>query len=237
MREILFILDDVSDERATAEQCARISFNPMFGEFETVRDYCKLFLTNCVSFDYKNDLKLFAFLLPMEYVFEDFIFGFIDKEIELITAKAQRSDTYLDVDETFQLKPDLWLKSDEKSLIADTKYKIVYSDESDPKKGISQNDLYQMLAYAVRFEVDEIILFYPNTMKQNQEEKTELKIKDTLANGKEITIKAYQLPILNAALLDRGLEERTLSDLFGTTSLELKNKLEIVLDLTMYMAH
>lgn len=237
LREILFILDDVSDERATAEQCARISFNPMFGEFETVRDYCKLFLTNCVSFDYKNDLKLFAFLLPMEYVFEDFIFGFIDKEIELITAKAQRSDTYLDVDETFRLKPDLWLKSDEKSLIADTKYKIVYSDESDPKKGISQNDLYQMLAYAVRFEVDEIILFYPNTMKQNQEEKTELKIKDTLANGKEITIKAYQLPILNAALLDRGLEERTLSDLFGTTSLELKNKLEIVLDLTMYMAH
>ncbi|MBT3423302.1 MAG: hypothetical protein HN431_10900, partial [Bacteroidetes bacterium] len=46
LREILFILDEVSDERATAEQCSRISFNPMFGEFETVRDYCQLFLTN-----------------------------------------------------------------------------------------------------------------------------------------------------------------------------------------------
>lgn len=95
LREILFILDEVLDERATAEQCAKISFNPMFGEFEVVRDYCLLFLTNCISFDYKNDLKLFAFLLPMEYVFEDFIFGFIDKEIERVTAKAQRSDTYL----------------------------------------------------------------------------------------------------------------------------------------------
>ena len=61
LREILFILDEVSDERATAEQCSRISFNPMFGEFETVRDYCQLFLTNCISFDYKNDLKLFRF--------------------------------------------------------------------------------------------------------------------------------------------------------------------------------
>lgn len=61
------------NERSTAEQCSRISFNPMFGEFETVRVYCQLFLTNCISFDYKNDLKLFAFLLPMEYVFEDFI--------------------------------------------------------------------------------------------------------------------------------------------------------------------
>ena len=230
LREILFILDEVSDERATAEQCARISFNPMFGEFETVRDYCQLFLTNCVSFDYKNDLKLFAFLLPMEYVFEDFIFGFIDKELEEVTAKAQRSDTYLDEGKTFNLKPDLWLKTEEKSLIADTKYKIVYSDEKDPKKGISQNDLYQMLAYAVRFEVDEIILFYPNTLKQAQEDNTELTIKDALAQDKEISVKAFQLPIINRELLSAELEAKTdLNDLFETTKEELKTKIKMVL--------
>ena len=238
LREILFILDEVSDERATAEQCSRISFNPMFGEFETVRDYCQLFLTNCISFDYKNDLKLFAFLLPMEYVFEDFIFGFIDKELEKVTAKAQRSDTYLDEGKAFNLKPDLWLKTDHKSLIADTKYKIVYSDEKDPKKGISQNDLYQMLAYAVRFEVDEIILFYPNTIKQGQKEETELTIKDALAAGKEISIRAFQLPIINRALLETDLEANTdLSELFESTRQELINKIEKILVPTMYIAH
>ena len=238
LREILFILDEVTDERATAEQCSRISFNPMFGEFETVRDYCLLFLTNCISFDYKNDLKLFAFLLPMEYVFEDFIFGFIDKELEKITAKAQRSDTYLDEGKAFNLKPDLWLKTDHKSLIADTKYKIVYLDEKDPKKGISQNDLYQMLAYAVRFEVDEIILFYPNTIKQEQEEETELTIKDALADGKEISIRAFQLPIINRALLETDLEAKTdLSELFESTRQELINKIEKILLPTMYIAH
>jgi 5-methylcytosine-specific restriction enzyme subunit McrC len=238
LREILFILDEVSDARATAEQCSRISFNPMFGEFETVRDYCQLFITNCISFYYKNDLKLFAFLLPMEYVFEDFIFGFIDKELEKVTAKAQRSDTYLDEGKAFNLKPDLWLKTDHKSLIADTKYKIVYSDEKDPKKGISQNDLYQMLAYAVRFEVDEIILFYPNTIKQGQEEETELTIKDALADGKEISIRAFQLPIINRELLETGLETNTdLSELFETTRLELINKIEKILVPTMYIAH
>jgi len=238
LREILFILDEVSDERATAEQCSRISFNPMFGEFETVRDYCQLFLTNCISFDYKNDLKLFAFLLPMEYVFEDFIFGFINKELEKVTAKAQRSDTYLDVGKAFNLKPDLWLKTDHKSLIADTKYKIVYSDEKDPKKGISQNDLYQMLAYAVRFEVDEIILFYPNTIKQVQEKETELTIKDALANGKEISIKAFQLPIINRALLKTDLETNTdLSALFETTRQKLIKKIKKILVSTMHIAH
>ena len=238
LREILFILDEVSDERATAEQCSRISFNPMFGEFETVRDYCQLFLTNCISFDYKTDLKLFAFLLPMEYVFEDFIFGFIEKELEKVTAKAQRSDTYLDEGKAFNLKPDLWLKTDHKSLIADTKYKIVYSDEKDPKKGISQNDLYQMLAYAVRFDVDEIILFYPNTIKQSQEEETELTIKDALADGKEISIRAFQLPIINRELLESDLEAKTdLSELFESTKQYLKNKIEKILVPTMYISH
>src|SRR5690554_787966 len=230
LREILFILDEVSDVRATAEQCARIKFNPMFGAFETVRDYCHLFLSNCISFDHKNDLKLFAFLLPMEYVFEDFIFGFIEKELENITAKSQRSDIYLDEERAFNLKPDLWIKTPEKSLIADTKYKIVYSDEKDPKKGISQSDLYQMLAYAVRFEVDEIILFYPNTLKQNQEEESELTIKDALADGKEISIKAFQLPIINRELLGKDLVSRiSLNELFEETKEKLKERLEEVL--------
>lgn len=230
LREILFILDEVSDERATAQQCSRITFNPMFSQFETVRDYCELFLNNCISFDYKNDLKLFAFLLPMEYVFEDFIFGFIEKELEEITAKSQRSDTYLDEAKTFNLKPDLWLKTDTKSIIADTKYKIVYANETDPKKGISQNDLYQMLAYAIRFNVEEIILFYPNTIIQIQDKETELMIKDSLAGDKEIIIKAFQLPIINRELMTNDLiSTKDLKDLFEATKIGLKNRIRNII--------
>ncbi|MDC1369142.1 McrC family protein [Cyclobacteriaceae bacterium] len=230
LREILFILDEVSDERATAEQCSRITFNPIFGAFETVRDYCQLFLNNAVSFDYKNDLKLFAFLLPMEYVFEDFIFGFIEKEIPSINAKSQRGDTYLDEEGVFKLKPDLFLQTSERSLIADTKYKIVYSADKDPKKGISQNDLYQMLAYAVRFEVDEIVLFYPNTIVGDQNYKAQLIIKDKWAEGKEINIKAFQLPILDKSVMTLTVDTKhKLSELFELTKLELKESIERII--------
>jgi len=230
LREILFILDEVSDESATAVQCTKISFNPMFGEFETVRDYCQLFLTNCISFDYKNDLRLFAFLLPMEYVFEDFIFGFIEKEIETVSAKSQRRDIFLDEAKIFNLKPDLFIRNGTKSIIVDTKYKIVYSNVSDPKKGISQSDLYQMLAYAVRFEVDEIILFYPNTLKGNQETRTDFTIKDMFANNKEISIKVYQLPVLNKSLFESELRTNAdLCEIFKSTKVELKEKIEKIL--------
>ena len=144
--------------------------------------------------------------------------------------------TFLDVGESFKLKPDLWLEMNEKSVIADAKYKIIYSDEKDPKKGISQSDLYQMLAYAVRFEVDEIILFYPNTIKQAQEEETELTIKDALADGKEILIRAFQLPIINRKLLESDLITKTdLSELFEVTRQELINKIENILVPTTYI--
>lgn len=230
LREILFILDDVSDVKATSEQCASIRFNPMMSDFETVRDYCQLFLSNCISFDYKNELKLFAFLLPMEYVFEDFVFGFIDKELESVKAKAQRCDVNLDEAGQFALRPDLFLKTAEKSLIADTKYKIVYSDDTDPKKGISQSDLYQMLAYSIRFNVDEIILFYPSTLSDEQEHSGQLLVKDQLAGGKSITIKTFQLQIMDRNLIGMPIEKQLLlSELFSNTKVILKSKLEEIL--------
>jgi 5-methylcytosine-specific restriction enzyme subunit McrC len=166
----------------------------------------------------------------MEYVFEDFIYGFIDRELPSISVRSQRSDTYLDEGKIFNLKPDLWLKTSHRSLIVDTKYKIVYDDLKDTKKGISQSDLYQMLAYAVRFGVKEIILFYPETIKSDQIQESELTLKDTLADGKEILIKIFQLPIIERILLERPFETNiNLSKLFEPTRLRLVSRLEEIL--------
>jgi 5-methylcytosine-specific restriction enzyme subunit McrC len=241
LREILFMLDEVTDTPATAKQCHRIQFNPLFSDFETVRDYCSLFLSNSISFDYKNDLKLFAFLLPMEYVFEDFLFGFIDRELPQVNASSQRSDTFLDEAHNFRLRPDLWIettyadqqKTIKRSFIADTKYKIVYSDGDDLKHGISQSDLYQMLAYAMRFKVDEIKLFYPNTLVTAQLASGEIIIQDALAGNHPIRITTHQLPIIRHALFNESLQpELSLAALFEDTRMELKKALEVALELS-----
>jgi 5-methylcytosine-specific restriction enzyme subunit McrC len=206
LNDILFILDEVEDINVSSDTMKRMKFNPMFSSFETIRDYCVLFLDNSVSFNYKNDLKLFAFLLPMEYVFEDFIFGFIDKEIDEVKAKSQVGSKHLDVEENFKLKPDLKLFFDNRSIVADTKYKIVYADEKDTKKGISQTDLYQVLAYAVRFKVNEIVLYYPNTIHVTDPNNSELSIIDELAENQKIKIRSFQLPIINFDLFSKDFE-------------------------------
>lgn len=228
LSEILFMLDEVKDISTSSAQMKRMSFNPMFASFETVRDYCVLFLENSVSFNYKNSLKLFAFLLPMEYVFEDFIFGFIDKEIDLVKAKGQIRNTHLDESKDFALKPDLHLEIEGRRIIADTKYKIVYSDEKDPKKGISQNDLYQMIAYAIRFNTTEIVLYYPNTIDNYQGKVKEIDIVDELANDQKIEIRAYQLPVINKQLFEPHFQvsEESLMWDFEETKIELIKKIK-----------
>ena len=231
LNDILFLLDEVSDKNISAQECKKILFNPMFSSFETVRDYCVLFLENSISFNYKNSLKLFAFLLPMEYVFEDFIFGFIDREIDGVKPYGQVKDTFLDSEKKFNLRPDLVLISGENKYIADTKYKMVYADENDPKKGISQNDLYQMVAYAIRFNTADIKLFYPNTIHSNGFTKVNsIHIEDALANNKSIKIEAYQLSIIDKYITTETLKEKKLLfDNFDNLKLALKEELKVIL--------
>ncbi len=228
LSEILFILDNVRDERASAKECSNIVFNPMYKEFETVRDYCTIFLNNSISINYKNDLRLFAFLLPMEYLFEDFVFGFINKELNDINVKSQVSSVYLDEGKVFRLKPDLCISTTTKKFIADTKYKIVYSDKGDTKNSILQNDLYQMIVYAIRFNIQDIILLYPNMLKNRHRGMSEIKILDKLAKNKLINISSYQLPIINYELFDTESDFRNieLSELFKKQKEVLKIKLE-----------
>jgi 5-methylcytosine-specific restriction enzyme subunit McrC len=179
------------------------------------------------AFNHKNDLKLFAFLLPMEYVFEDFIYGFIDKEIEGVNPNGQAKGTHLDVGEKFALIPDLILDLGHKRIIADTKYKIVYSDDNDPKKDISQSDLYQMVAYAVRFGIQEIKLLYPNTVAMDCQQVATIQIQDTLADNKEITITAHQLPIIdNTITIATLLQHDKLLDCFEGLKESLTTKLK-----------
>lgn len=225
LNDILFLLDEVSEVNISSEACKRIQFNPMFADFETVRDYCVLFLENSVSFNYKNDLKLFAFLLPMEYVFEDFIFGFIDKELEVVKAKSQAKYS-LDEEKHFGLKPDLLLYSNGRKIIADTKYKMVYADIIDNKKDIAQSDLYQMVAYAIRFKANEVKLLYPNTIKTTHVTTLKtIEIIDELASSEKISITTHQLPFLDKSLTVADLDCKKLSDCFIHLKEELKREL------------
>jgi len=157
---ILFILSEVSEVDYFASDCDRVSLNPLFADHQSVLSLCKLYLSNQVVDMENQGSTNFCFLLPMEYVFEDFIFGFLSDKWPALNFKSQsieylarRNDSSL-----FQIRNDIYLPG---QLIIDTKYKT-RSSKDGLKAGVSQVDLYQMISYAIRRNCNDVLLLYPD---------------------------------------------------------------------------
>ena len=209
--EIIFLLDDVEDVQMTYDDCEKVKLNPFFNELNVVLDYCKLFLSNSMVFSYKEEFEVFAFLLPMEKIFEDFVTGFLDENRKDLDIHAQKQDRYLASTKdsgVFQLIPDIFIQNKANhtnNTIVDTKYKIL-NINTDSKKGVSQADMYQVISYAIRYEVSDIILLYPTSIS-NPENSGNVKnagsslacfiVRDELSNiKKEIHIKVHKFPMM-----------------------------------------
>lgn len=161
LNQILFLLDDVSDISCTAEDCEKVKLNPLYEDHRHIVSLCKLYLSNQVIDMDSEDSKNFCFLIPMEYIFEDFIFGFMSDKWPSLTLKSQSTDNLALNENTpvFQIRNDIYIKD---KLIIDTKYKIRAPGDGR-KAGVSQNDLYQMISYSLRRNCNQVLLLYPET--------------------------------------------------------------------------
>lgn len=236
LSDIVFILDEVNNQKMTAADCEKVSINPLYRELTPILDYCKLFLTNSTILRFKNELEVFAFLLPMEVIFEKFVVGFLKKHFDnTFKIKAEKSDKYLaslfygdkkEKENVFQLKQDMFLtdkQNEERQIIIDMKYKKIDTsiNNENKKHGVSQSDMYQMVSYAIRRNCQNIKLIYPNQISSDENiQNITFKIEDELAERKSININVYQIPFLDKNLnLDAHL---TLSQHFEP----LENKLK-----------
>ncbi len=159
LNEILFILNDVSDITCSANDCDKVKLNPLFAEHKHILDLCRLYLSNQVIDLEDEDSNNFCFLLPMEYIFEDFIFGFVSDKWPALNIRSQSTDflALSNGSSVFQIRNDIYIPD---KLIIDTKYKI-RSNNDGLKAGVAQSDLYQMVSYAIRRNCSSVMLLYP----------------------------------------------------------------------------
>lgn len=190
LQNTIFILDEVYDQICTYEDCLKVSFNRLYEDLDLILTMCKMFLSNQTINSESSDKPNLCFLIPMEKLFEEFIFNFIQSELPEKKAKYQSRELFLTEDRVFQLKPDIVI--DNEHLIIDTKYKIRKLD--DKKSGISQSDMYQMVSYSIRKGYENILLIYPQCITRNQTDEIIFKIKDSFSE-KIINIKAINIDI------------------------------------------
>ena len=172
LENINFILDEVEDANCTVYDCNQIKLNRLQEKYNLVLNFCEMFLGNSSISKTNNENKLnFCFLVPMELIFEDFVYNFIKmklsknfKEITKQKSSLYLGDLYINdnfVSRAFNLKQDIFIMDLEDNIsILDTKYKMLDSRQH-PKFNISQGDMYQMVSYAIKSGCKNLVLVYP----------------------------------------------------------------------------
>lgn len=163
LSNIIGVLDDldVDDVVCESNDCSMLILNPIFDGYKPILSMCEMFLEHLTINPSSHGIASFSFLLPMDYVFENFIFGFIDKHLPHYQPTYQKESWLAKQNgcKVFKMKSDIILMNP--SLIIDTKYKMRMNNE-DGKGGVIHGDMYQMIAYALRCGIKDVLLLYPH---------------------------------------------------------------------------
>jgi len=199
LEDVLFLLDDVTDEPCTSAILDQVRLNPAFENYRHTIAICRLVLDQQLYNHQIYDQEHWSLLLPMEAIFEDFIAGFLENEFRdtwLIEPQKGGLALVEDPVKAFEMRHDMLLtrKSKEaQQIIIDTKYKLREGDlTAEAKKGVSQADMYQMAAYAMRRGCKCVLLLYPN-VAESCKEPNHFKIRSAF-DGTEIHVIAAEVP-------------------------------------------
>ena len=212
LQDVIFILDEVDDLPCTIHDLDKVSINSYFDEYSIVMDSCKLILSQQLYSNHNYDLSQWCLLFPMEYIFEDFLAGFLQEKFQKEwKVEYQKSNEYLSNNpRVFNMQHDIYLTSKNESkrkIIIDTKYKIRDENfKADPKKGVSQTDLYQMVSYAFKRGCTDLILTYPN-LSDNINEIDKFEIISGFEGKEKINVIAMEIPFWSLTDL-KGLDKK-----------------------------
>ena len=137
--------------------------------FHDLHRLAKLFLTGDWQSTAGGRSAGFALLFPMDKLFEAFIGRSLERALAPRTVRLQHKSRYALTSadgklHVFALQPDAVIEeSDGRPIILDTKWKRL-----TPRKprctetlGVSESDIYQMLAYARAYDAGRLVLIYP----------------------------------------------------------------------------
>jgi 5-methylcytosine-specific restriction enzyme subunit McrC len=166
----------------STEYLDQVSFSRLNNRFLPYFNLARLFIENQIVELLSGGRKVFAFLFDMNILFERFVFQLLNQNKSAILpldfmnldvqSQAQGTTTYLVESVSLnrniiRLRPDIQFihpLNEYPRLILDTKYKIL--SDNDLRLRIAESDLYQMLAYTVRFGCPLVLLIYPQGPNQ-----------------------------------------------------------------------
>ena len=172
-------LSDVGFQQSfSKEELDSILFTRLNEHYRPAFNLARMFVEHTILQLSAGGRQTFAFVFDMNLLFEQFVAQFLLRHKRFIfpdageTLKLRLQSTgkvnYLarqmpGQGDVFHLKPDILVENryGKPILIVDTKYKQLDAGRGDA--GVSEGDMYQMLAYATGFDCPRTLLIYPQS--------------------------------------------------------------------------
>ena len=168
LRELNFAYADIS-EAFPGELCwDQIVLDRTSTRWRELLSLAKLFLQDRYQQTSTGSIDGYALLFKMNVLFEEYVARLMARALVgtddlRVSAQGGRKACLFEGETGyFQTCPDLIIRQGNRNaLIIDTKWKRI-TRVDDPKEGVSQADIYQLMAYSRLYECPHVMLLYPH---------------------------------------------------------------------------
>ena len=161
---------EISDVPASALRWDQVSIDRTNQRWAELLSLARFLLSDRFQTSTSGSSPGFSLLFDMNVLFEEYVGRLIQRALvgTGLRAALQGGRLYcLTEQETgrklFQTRPDILIRRGQEVVsVIDTKWKRVPARADDPKRGVSQADVYQMMAYAKLYGCSRQVLLYPH---------------------------------------------------------------------------
>lgn len=206
LRELTFVYADIAQFPPSALRWGEVVLDRTNRRWQELLSMARLFLLNRYQTTTSGAGRGTALLFEMNALFEEYVGRLISRalaESDLSVSLQGGRLFCLSAEDTergfFQTKPDILIRrANEVVHVIDTKWKRISSRIDDPKQGVSQADVYQMMAYAQLYRAPRLTLLYPHHAGLGGEEGMHARYRIT---GNETIVEAASIDVANGARL------------------------------------
>ena len=177
LSELRLLLQDVRDVAPASLPWGLVRIDRSNRKWRTLFELAQLFLRRewqASHHDARQDSNAISLMFAMNDLFEATVAAALRRSLsplglEVVSQGGLRAclgSWTADqpcVGTTFRTKPDILIRRSGRILaIIDTKWKCLRPKAEEGKQGVSQSDVYQMMAYSQLYECDRMLLLYPH---------------------------------------------------------------------------
>jgi 5-methylcytosine-specific restriction enzyme subunit McrC len=169
LRELAFAYADIADIAASALRWDEVVLDRTNLRWRELLELARMLLGGRFQTTSVGGGQGFSLIFEMSALFEGYIARLLrralaDTDLRVVTQGGRLYCLHAeDRRGLFQTRPDILVKrGDVVVQIIDTKWKRIAAHIDDPKQGVSQADIYQMMAYGQLYQCDRLTLLYPH---------------------------------------------------------------------------